>query len=183
MAKLLGFLGPLLGVATAALLLAGPAQAALYVPDLGVSQSDAPDEPDSPEVPDNAETPDDTEAPDNAETPNDAEPEQAEDPAESEGPPSPEPNDDDGVRKVPTEEEEGADFYSVATLLAFFGIAMIVFVLLIRAGMRSSDREAKGTSADAADDSSASSEQVAPGNSDDTHPGGTGEGSSGRDTR
>ncbi|WP_375003456.1 hypothetical protein [Aeromicrobium sp. CTD01-1L150] len=46
----------------------------------------------------------------------------------------------DGIREIPTE-DEGADVYSVATILIFFAIAMVIFVLIIRAGMRSSDRE------------------------------------------
>lgn len=46
----------------------------------------------------------------------------------------------DGIREIPTQ-DDGADFYSVATILLFFVIAMGVFVFIIRAGMRSADRE------------------------------------------
>lgn len=46
----------------------------------------------------------------------------------------------DGIRQVPVE-DEGADFYSVATILIFFAIASAVLVAIIRIGMRASDAE------------------------------------------
>lgn len=53
---------------------------------------------------------------------------------------TPTPTPTDGIRELPTA-DEGANFYSVATVLLFFAIAMGVFVFIIRAGMRSADRE------------------------------------------
>ena len=46
----------------------------------------------------------------------------------------------DGIRQIPVE-DEGADFYSVATILLFFAIASAVLVAIIRIGMRASDAE------------------------------------------
>ena len=46
----------------------------------------------------------------------------------------------DGIRQIPVE-DEGADLYSVATILLFFAIASAVLVAIIRIGMRSSDTE------------------------------------------
>ncbi|GAA2069504.1 hypothetical protein GCM10009821_02500 [Aeromicrobium halocynthiae] len=54
----------------------------------------------------------------------------------SPGPPGP----TDGIRQVPVE-DEGADLYSVATILLFFAIASAVLVAIIRIGMRSADGE------------------------------------------
>ena len=50
------------------------------------------------------------------------------------------PTPSDGIRELPTA-DDGADFYSVATILIFFAIAMGIFVFIIRAGMRAADRE------------------------------------------
>ncbi|MGJ9412238.1 hypothetical protein ACHAAC_05975 [Aeromicrobium sp. CF4.19] len=54
---------------------------------------------------------------------------------------SPSPQPSDGIREIPTEEDEGADVFSVVTILIFFAIAMGILVLIIRTGMRAADRE------------------------------------------
>lgn len=54
--------------------------------------------------------------------------------------PAPVPAPTDGIREVPAP-DEGADVYSVVTLLLFFAIAMGLLFLIIRAGMRATDRE------------------------------------------